>query len=83
MDLYYLIGVDGGFTSCSARFTYHDGCTLGEGLAGPANIATNELLAQSNIEAMYECWLSIITKNKIQPPKSDALNGAIELAKAL
>lgn len=34
----YLLGVDGGGTTCRARLTARDGTVLGQGLAGPCNI---------------------------------------------
>ncbi len=46
-----LIAVDGGGTSCRAVFAAPDGTVLGTGLAGPANIVTDLLLARDNIVA--------------------------------
>jgi len=43
------VGVDGGGTGCQARIADASGVTLGEGSAGPANLATNSEQARSNI----------------------------------
>lgn len=45
----FLIGVDGGGTSCRAVIATSDGTRLGEGLAGPANIMTDLNTARDNI----------------------------------
>ncbi|MBD1572766.1 N-acetylglucosamine kinase [Vibrio sp. S17_S38] len=38
MNAYYLVGIDGGGTSCRARLTDSNGALLGEGKSGSANI---------------------------------------------
>ena len=45
----FLIGVDGGGTSCRAVIAARDGTRLGEGLAGSANIMTDLNTARDNI----------------------------------
>lgn len=45
----FLIGVDGGGTSCRAVIASSDGTPLGEGIAGPANIATDLMVARESI----------------------------------
>ena len=45
----FLIGVDGGGTSCRAVIATRDGTRLGEGLAGSANIMTDLNTARDNI----------------------------------
>ena len=45
----FLIGVDGGGTSCRAVIATSDGTRLGEGLAGSANIMTDLNTARGNI----------------------------------
>jgi glucosamine kinase len=47
----YLIGIDGGGTSCRAVIAKPDGSRLGEGRAGPANIVTDVQDALRNIES--------------------------------
>ncbi len=47
----FLIGVDGGGTSCRAVIAASDGTRLGEGLAGSANIMTDLNMARDNIVA--------------------------------
>lgn len=45
----YLLGVDGGGTGCRARLTDLQGHVLGEGSAGPANIALGVDLAKASV----------------------------------
>lgn len=48
-DKKYLLGIDAGGTSCRARLTDSKGTPLGEGTAGPANIALGAQTAQQAI----------------------------------
>lgn len=45
----YLLGVDGGGTTCRARLTDRDGTVLGQGLAGPCNIRLGAGVAWAEI----------------------------------
>ena len=45
----FLIGIDGGGTSCRAVLATRDGKRLGEGRAGPANIVTDMKQGLDNI----------------------------------
>jgi glucosamine kinase len=50
----FLIGVDGGGTSCRAVIATSDGTRLGEGVAGSANIVTDLTVARDNIVAAVD-----------------------------
>lgn len=51
----YFLGVDGGGTGCRARLTDASGNVLGEGVAGPANLALGiEVAVNSVMEAVYQ-----------------------------
>ncbi len=49
MSAYYLVGIDGGGTSCRARLTDSHGALLGEGKSGSANILLGVEVAMASI----------------------------------
>lgn len=49
MSAYYLVGIDGGGTSCRARLTDSNGTLLGEGQSGSANILLGVEVAMASI----------------------------------
>lgn len=53
----YLIGIDGGGTSCRAAVATADGRILGRGKAGAANILTDPETALANIGEAARCIL--------------------------
>lgn len=58
----FLLGVDGGGTQCRARLTDFRGATLGEGIAGPANI---RLGLEASLTAVRDCARQCIAEAEL------------------
>ena len=58
MSKQFLIGIDGGATSCQARIRDMDGNLLGEGEGGPANIHSDFPLAKASVRTATKSALA-------------------------
>jgi glucosamine kinase len=67
------MGVDGGGTKCRARLCDRDGCTLGEGLGGPANIWRDPVQAMGSV--MEACRSALRAAGVAEPALAEAHAG--------